>query len=240
MLTLAVFASGCALSDAQKNRSVYHYQMGQSFYAENNLTGALQEFTKAEKITPKDPVLLNHLAITYFRKGHYDIAERKNLKALDLKPAYSEARNNLGVNYLEMKRWDEAIAQFKTVQDDIFYHGQESATINLGLAYLGQGDYQQALTVLRTAVARNGSDPRTRIHLGRVYFAMDRTELAVQEYKKALELNGSYANAHYYLALAQVKLKDSKGAAGSFQEVIRIAPDTEIGQLSKEYLDLLK
>lgn len=241
MLTVAlVFTSGCALSEAQKNRSVYHYQMGQSFYAENNLTGALQEFTEAEKLTPKDPVLLNELAITYFRKGHYDIAERKYLKALDIKPGYSEARNNLGVNYLEMKRWDDAIVQFKTVQDDIFYHGQESATINLGLAYLGKGDYQQALTVLRAAVGRNGSDPRTRIHLGRVYFALDRTELAVQEYKKALELNGSYANAHYYLALAQVKLKDSKGAARAFKEVVRIAPDSEIGQLSKEYLDLLK
>jgi len=240
LVLVLVFSSGCALSEAQKNRSVYHYQMGQSFYAENNFSAALQEFTEAEKLTPKDPTLLNQLGLAYFRKGRYDLAEVKYLKALEIRPKYSEARNNLGVNYLEMKRWDDAIAQFKLVQDDIFYQGQENTTINLGLAYLGKGEYQQALAVLRAAVGRNAADPRTRIGLGRVYFALDRTELAVDEYKKALELNGSYANAYYYLGLAQVKLKDPGAARNAFREVVRIAPDSEIGQLSREYLDLLK
>jgi type IV pilus assembly protein PilF len=239
ILTL-VFASGCSLSAAQKNRAVYHNQMGQSFYAENNYTAALKEFTQAEKLTPEDPVLLNDLGLTYFRKGHFELAEAKYLKALDVKPSFSEARNNLGVNYLEMKRWDDAIAQFKQVQEDIFYSGQDGAVINLGLAYLGKGDQQQALTVLRGAVARNPSDPRGRVQLGRAYFAAERTELAVEQYRKALEFNPSYANAHYYLALAQVKLKDTKGARGSFKAVVGIAPDSEIGQLSRDYLDLLK
>lgn len=241
MLVLALFsASGCALNEAQKNRSIYHYRMGQSFYAENNFTGALLEFTEAEKLTPKDPVLLHDLGLVFFRKGRHDLAEQKYLKALELRPAFSEARNNLGVNYLEMQRWEDAIVQFKLVQDDIFYQGQENAVINLGLAHLGKGDYGQALAVLRAAVGRNPSDPRTRLHLGRVYFALDKTELAVEEYRKALELNASYANAHYYLALAQVKLKDSGAARSAFREVVRIAPDSEIGQLSREYLDLLK
>jgi type IV pilus assembly protein PilF len=240
MLAVSLLASGCALNQASKNKSLYHYQMGQSFYAENNYTGALVEFSEAEKLTPRDPSLLNDLGLTYFRKGHYDLAEAKYLKAIEIKPDFSEARNNLGVNYLEMKRWDEAISQFKLVQDDIFYQGQESAAINLGLAYLGKGENQQALALLRTAVGRNPSDPRTRLHLGRVYFALGKTELAIGEYRKALELSGSYAHAYFNLALAQVKLKDSAAARNAFREVIRIAPDSEIGQLSREYLDLLK
>jgi type IV pilus assembly protein PilF len=241
MLALALLlACGCALSDAQRNRSLYHYQMGQSFYAESNFSGALQEFTEAEKLTPRDPALLNDLGLAYFRKGRYDLAEPKYLKAIALKPGYSEARNNLGVNYLEMKRWDDAISQFTAVQNDIFFQGQDGAVINLGLAYLGKGDYQQALGLLRGAVGRNPSDPRTRIHLGRVYFALDKTGLAVEEYRRALELNRSYANAHYHLALALVKLKNLAGAKSAFNEVLRIAPDSEIGQLSREYLDLLK
>lgn len=240
LVAVLLLASGCALSQGEKNRSIYHFQMGQSFYAENNFTGALQELTEAEKLTPKDPELLNLLGLTYFRKGRFDLAEPKYLKALDLKENFSEARNNLGVNYLEMKRWDDAIAQFKRVQDDIFYQGQDNAAINLGLAYLGKGDYPQALSVLRAQVARNGNDPRTRLNLGRVYFAMDKTELAVEEYEKALQLNSSYASAHYHMGLAQMKLKDAQAAKGAFQEVVRLAPDSEIGQLSREYLDLLK
>ena len=240
LVAVLLLASGCALSQGEKNRSIYHFQMGQSFYAENNFTGALLEFTEAEKLTPDDPELLNQLGLAYFRKGHYDLAEAKYLKALDNRERFSEARNNLGVNYLEMKRWDDAVLQFKLVQDDIFYRGQESAAINLGLAYLGKGDYQQALTVLRAAISKNGSDPRTRLHLGRVYFALDKTDLAVEEYQKALQLHGSYASAHYHMGLAQMKRKDADAAKGAFQEVVRIAPDSEIGQLSREYLDLLK
>jgi type IV pilus assembly protein PilF len=240
LFALLLLVPGCALNQAAKNKSLYHYQMGQSFYAENNFTGALQEFSEAEKLTPEDPSLLNDLGLAYFRKGRYDLAEVKYLKAIGLKPDFSEARNNLGVNYLEMKRWDDAIGQFKTVQDDLFYPGQENTAINLGLAYLGKGDNQQALSILRGAVGRNPSDPRGRLDLGRVYFALDKTELAIAEYRKALELNGSYASAYFNLALAQVKLKDSAAAKRAFREVIRITPDSEIGQLSREYLDLLK
>ena len=240
LAVVLLFASGCALSKAERNRSIYHYQMGQSFYAERNFTGALIELSEAEKLTPNDPELLNLLGLTYFRKDRFDLAEEKYLKALKYRPDYSEARNNLGVNYLEMKRWDDALVQFKLVQDDIFYQGQDDAVINLGLSYFGKGDYQQALTVLRGAIGRNGRDPRTRLHLGRVYFALDRTELAIEEYQKALQLNNSYASAHYHMGLAQVKVKDSEAARGAFREVIRVAPDSEIGQLSREYLDLLK
>jgi len=240
MVAASLLASGCALDQAAKNKSLYHYQMGQSFYAESNFTGALVEFCEAEKLTPRDPSLLNDLGLTYFRKGRYDLAEAKYLKAIEIKPDFSDARNNLGVNYLEMKRWDDAISQFKTVQDDLFYQGQDNTTINLGLAYLGKGDNQQALTLLRAAASKNPSDPRTRLHLGRVYFALDKTELAIGQYHKALELNGSYASAYFNLALAQVKLKDRGAAKLAFKEVIRIAPDSEIGQLSREYLELLK
>ena len=240
LAVLLLFASGCALSQKDKNRFTYHYQMGQSFYAENNFTGALQEFTEAEKLTPKDPELMNQLGLTYFRKGRFDLAEAKYLKALNYRPGYSEARNNLGVDYLELKRWDDAIAQFKKVQDDIFYPGQDSAAINMGLALLGKGDYPAALAVLRGAVSKSPADPRARLNLGRVYFAMGKTELAVEQYRKALGLNGSYASAYYYLGLALVKQKESKAARDAFKEVIRLAPDSEIGQLSREYLDLLK
>lgn len=239
MLAALLLTPGCALNQAQKNSSIYHHEMGQSFYAENNFSAALLEFSQAEKLTPKDPLLLDDLGLTLFRKGRYDLAELKYLRALEINPGYSEARNNLGVNYLEMKRWSDAIAQFRLVQDDLYYQDQESVAINMGLAYLGKGEYPQALGVLRAAASRTPSDPRVRLQLGRVYFALDKSELAIEEYQKALELNRSYASAYYFLALAKVKLKDMGGARSAFREVIRIAPDSEIGRLSREYLDLL-
>lgn len=240
LLTAACLTSACALSEESRKKESYHYQMGLSYFGENNITGALVEFSEAEKILPDDPELLNYLGMVYFRKNKFDIAEQKYLRALKLRPVYSEVRNNLGVNYLEMKRWDDAIQQFKMVTEDIFYQNQDTATINLGLAYFGRGDYQQALSILRSALVGYPRDPRLRMSLGRVYFALDKIDMAIGEYKRAAEIQKDYANAYYYMGLAYLKVKDSNAAVVAFKDVVRIAPDSEIGLLSREYLDMLK
>lgn len=240
LISLSLFTGGCALGEADRKKASYHYQMGLSYLGESNVTGALVELTEAEKLDPDNPELLNYLGLAYFYKNKFDIAEQKYLRALVLKPGYSEARNNLGVDYLEMKRWDDAIHHLKMVTEDIFYQNQESANINLGLAYFGKGDFPKAISVLRSVVANNPRNPRARVNLGKVYFALDKFELAVMEFTRAVEINRDYANAHYNLGLAYLKTKDNRAAVAAFREVLRITPDSELGQLSREYLDLLK
>jgi Tfp pilus assembly protein PilF len=241
-LIFVVFAvcSGCAAMEASKKKASYHYQMGLSYLGEGNYTRALIDFTEAEKITPDDPLLLNYLGQVYYLKKRYDLAEPRYLKAIAIQPTFSEARNNLGVNYLEMQRWDAAISQLTIVKDDIFYQNHDAACMNLALAYFGKGDYVTALTLLRPLVSSNPRNPVARMNLGRVYFADEKIGLAIAEFKKAIELSKDYARAHYNLALAYLKLQETNAAKGEFNEVIRIDGDGEMGQLSKEYLEMLK
>ncbi len=232
--------TGCALGKASRNQADYHFKMGLSYLGENNITSALIEFTAAEKIDPDRHELQNYLGIVYFRKNKLDISEKKYLRAIALKPDYSEARNNLGVTYLEMKRWDDAIYQLNLVAEDIFYPSQADTGINLALAYLGKGDFNQAMTTLRALVAVNPLDPRIRYNIGRVYYAIDKLDLAIAEYRKAVELYPNYMQANFSLGQASMKLGDKKTAAKAFREVVRIAPESEMALLSREYLDLLK
>jgi len=214
--------------------------MGLSNLGENNVTGALIEFTEAEKIDPDNYELQNYLGLVYFKKNKLEISEKKYLKAIDLKPDYSGARNNLAVTYLEMKRWDDAIYQLKLVTEDIFYQNQTDAGINLSLAYYGKGEFKQALATLRPLVSTAPMDPRIRVYTGRIYYATDKIDLAIEEYRKAIELYPDYILAHYNLAQAVMKKGDKKSAIKHFKEVVRIAPDSEMAHLSREYLDLLK
>lgn len=234
------FCSACAFSDADRKQGIYHYEMGLSYFGENNMAAALAELTKAEKYQPDNAELFNYLGLAYYNKKKFAIAEQKYLRALALKPSFSEVRNNLGVDYMEMQRWDDAINQFKLVTEDIFYQNQTAATINLGLAYFGKGDYPKALSVLRSVVANYPRDPRGCLNLGRVYFAMGKFDLAIDQYKKAVALNGEYATAYYNLGLTYLKTKDRRAARKAFSDVVRLAPDSEIGQLSREYLDVMK
>ncbi len=239
LLALFLVTAACVSTGASKQAS-YHYQMGLSYLGEDNATGALVEFTQAEKFDPDNPELQNNLGLAYFRKNRYDLAEQKFLRAIDLKPEFTEARNNLGLNYLRMKRWDDAILQFKLVTEDIFYQNQEMAYVNLGIAYLDKGEYPKALATLRSAVSSYPRNPIARVYLGKVYFTLDKVDQAIGEYRKAVELDKEYANAHYQLALAYLKVKDNRAALISFKEVLRIAPNSDIGRLSREYIELLR
>lgn len=240
LVIMGGLVAGCVMGAASQKQASYHYQMGLSYLGENNVTSALVEFTKAEQIDPDNHELMNYLGVVYFRKNKLNISEAKYLRAIALKPDYSDARNNLGVTYLEMKRWDDAIYQLKLVTEDIFYQNQSAAGINLALAYFGKGDFKQAMDTLRPMAVNYPADPMIRLTMGKIYYAMDKMDLAVGEYRKAIEMYGDYAQAHYNLALATMKQGDNKGAARSFREVVRIAPDSEIGLRSREYLELLK
>ena len=244
ILLLMLVLTGCATSRDQQvakaNPGAYHYQMGLGFLGERNYTGALVELTEAEKFDPENPELLYNLGMAYLGKKRPDLAEPRLQRALILKPNYTTARNLLGVAYLELKRWDSAIQQFKIVKDDLFYEGGENATINLGLAYLGNGEYTKALEELRGVASVNPRNPVARVSIGRVLLAMDAPGQAADEFKKAIEIFNDYGDAHYYLGMAHLKLKNLDAARASFRQAERLIPDTERGRSAAGYLDSLK
>lgn len=236
--------TGCAanrgLQEVKSNPGAYHYQMGLSFLGERNYTSALIELTEAEKLDPDNPDVLYNLGIAYMGKRRPDLAEPRLLKALMLKPENSPARNDLGVAYLDLKRWENAIQQFKIVKNDIFYPNGDNAAINLALAYLGKGDFAKAQEELNAVLHDNPRKLEARLTLGRVFFAMDRTEQAISEYRKILNIYKDYGDAHYYLGLAHLKLQNIPAARDAFREVIRIKPESEVGRSAMGYLELLK
>lgn len=243
-LLVLLMVSGCVTGRGDQmpkpNPAAYHYQMGLSYLGERNYTAALIDLTEAEKLDPDNPDVLYHLGMAYMGKKRPDLAEVRLQRAIMLKPNYSAARNDLGVAYLELKRWDNAIQQFKIVKDDLFYDNSENATINLGLAYLGKGDYPKALAELRSVAASNPRNPIVRLSLGRVLFAMDKSEQAIGEYNKALKIYSDYGAACFYLGQAQLKLNNIDAARAAFKDAVKLIPDTELGRAAQGYLDLLK
>lgn len=243
LLLLAGCASGRDPQQPQFGKNdprAYHYQMGLSYLGEGNYTKALFELTEAEKLDPDNPELLYRLGLAYLGKKRPDLAVPKFQKALMLKEDYTTARNELGLAYIELKRWDDAIQQFRAVKDDLFYANSENAAINLGLAYLGKGDYPRAMEELRAIAAVNPRSPGIRLSLGRVWFAMDKTDQAIIEYKRALDIYPEFGPAYYYLGLAHLKLNNIPAARASFREAVRIIPDSDLGRSAQDYLDLLK
>lgn len=238
-LALPLLLNGCVTTSPAGKTASYHLQMGAMHLGERNYTAALQELLEAEKLDSDNPELLYNLGLAYLGKRRPELAEPKFLKAISLKPNYSTARNDLGVTYMEMKRWDNAIQQLKMVKDDLLYEQHDSAVINLGLAYLGKGEYAKALDELNDVRAANPRSPVVRVAIGRVLAAQEKTAQAIAEFRKALEFYPDYPMAHYHLGLTLMK-SDLVSARQAFREVIRLVPESEISRNAQEYLELLK
>lgn len=240
MLLMAGCVTGRDPQFGKKNPAAYHYQMGLSFLGERNFTSALIELTEAEKLDPDNPDVLYNLGLAYIGKRRPELAEPRLQKAISMKPNNSTARNDLGVAYLDLKRWDNAIEQFKIVKNDLFYENNENATLNLGLAYLGKGDYPRALEEFRIIATSNPRNPVTHVCIGRVWFASGKNEQAIEAYSKAISLYSEYGAAYYYRGLTYLKAGNRDAARSDFQQAAKIIPDSEPGRSAINYLDILK
>ena len=240
-LVLASTLTGCVAATSSSGRPAsYHYQMGVSYLEERNCNAALTELTEAEKLEADNAELQYNLGRALTGKRRLDLAEQRFLRALALRPNYSEARNDLGVLYLETSRWDNAIQQFRVVKDDLFYPRHDHARINLGLAHFGKGDYDAALEELSAVRAIDPRNPIVKVSIGRILFAQGKTQQAIEEYRRAIEIVPDFAQAHFQMGLALMKISKLSAARAAFKEVVRITPDSEIGHAAQGYIDLLR
>ncbi|MBT7088796.1 pilus assembly protein PilF, partial [bacterium] len=96
-------------------------RLGEELYRNGNHTAALKNLLEAQKTIPNDPYLFNSLGLVYLVKFRNDLAEKSFKKALEFKPDYIRAKNNLGAAYMKQEKWDLAIQCFKEVSENLLY-----------------------------------------------------------------------------------------------------------------------
>ncbi|MBI2951053.1 tetratricopeptide repeat protein [bacterium] len=156
-------------------------------------------------------------------------------EALRLKPKYAEARFEAGLIQLEKGQRAEAEAAFKK--------GIEQQLKPLGPLYYGMGLVKMAEDSLNAAnkwlIRATTEDPRNGTYhkaLGDIYAKQLITELAVNEYNQALELNPNDPDVHY--SIGKMHFKDRK-----WPEVLKawqdaVAADSNFVPVYKDLINL--
>ncbi|HEY6092406.1 MAG TPA: tetratricopeptide repeat protein [Gemmatimonadales bacterium] len=85
--------------------------------------------------------------------------------------------------------------------------------LNEALALERQGDYDAALTSYRLALRDHPNDARILQNMAIAFTKTRRYDEAIRHYRRALELDGSLAGAHYGLAFLLLQRGDPDGAA---------------------------
>jgi len=125
-------------------------------------------------------------------------------KAIELDPLYVEPRYNLANRYAKMDRLKEAEAEYRKViklaPDFVQPYN------NLAMVYLAQSELQKAEAVMKKAQELNLRSSLYYSNLGLVYSRMNRNDLAIDEFRKALKLDPQNQDAKINLLRSLKKI----------------------------------
>jgi tetratricopeptide (TPR) repeat protein len=172
--------------------------------------------------------------LKHVEKGDFQLAATRFRQAVDLYPDYIAARNDLGAQYLKLKRIDEAEALFLAVLADD--PGNFNAKMNLGLVRIERREFAAALPLLVEALRLDSSHGPVRMWLGLALFETGSVAEGERELSKSLILGGSECvEAHYHLARVYLGRGDRSSALASVRAYLQESPR---GEYAKEAIKL--
>jgi tetratricopeptide (TPR) repeat protein len=160
-------------------------QQGQTLVAEGKFTEGMARFTEAQKLQPRNPTVYNVIGMAQLQQGKAADALQSFNQALALAPNYSDARNNRGAAYVQLKQYAMAEADYLAVLADDTYANRAGVCFNLGSLYLALGNLGGAEENLRRATRGNGP-VEAYVLLGQVEEKLGKTELAEGAFRDAV------------------------------------------------------
>ena len=158
---------------------------GDHFYQHGIISEAIQEFTNALKIDPKNINVLNSLGVCYGVSGEYDKALAQFVSAIQLEPDDAMAWYNAGLVCKLNHDADKALEYFLKageINENLFEVAFQTGKIYFekGLVENGRRYYQKAIDL----------KPENNLNyrfLGECYAEMGLVEEAIAAYKKAVK-----------------------------------------------------
>jgi type IV pilus assembly protein PilF len=243
LLFLVLQLGACTNTPWHKEQAEIFLNKGMAFIEIRQFNNAAKELLEAEKYSPSDHRIHYFLGIAYHGKGMRDKAVAEFKEAISLQENYSDAHNYLGTLYSDMELWDQAIEEFDRALANPVYDTPAKALYNAGWAYYAKKDYKTALIKYSEALIREPLTylrPQIEKNIGLVYFDQNNTQEAIVHFRKSVELNSLFYDTHFLLGECYLRVKDTENARKAFQTVIKLSPQSSLGQQAKNHLQSLK
>lgn len=165
-----------------------------------------------------------YLSLSYLLRGegqHEDaIGVLKQGLVID-----SEARdvyNALGLIYLDLHRYDEALAAHQRYVQ--LAPTEPNAYDSLGMSYQCAGHYAEALAAYGQALTLRPDDYVVNIHLGNAYVQLGRYQAALAQYRRVIQVapdDAVRSRAHGLIAEVYLRKRDLRQAAMAASKEVR-------------------
>jgi tetratricopeptide (TPR) repeat protein len=167
---------------------------------------AIEKFNAAAAIVPNCHDCYYNIGFAYLQKKDDKQAEAAWLKAVEMKPDYSEALNGLATLYNNQKRFDEAAAMSAKAASAGGAGGSADAVYNQGIILWNQGKIPEAKAKFEEALKANPNHAESNFQFGMALLNEGKLPEAIAAFEKYLQLapDGQFA-AQAKGMLAQLK-----------------------------------
>jgi tetratricopeptide (TPR) repeat protein len=174
-----------------------YYYMANIYYEHQRYADAISLYKQVLRLaTDKD-----QLAVTNFNIANAYYAQRLDSEAVEYfnqaifyRPGDAQARFYLGYTYLALKRYPEAIEQYKRIISlNPEKNTLSSAHTELARTYVVQGRYQEAAAQLEQAIQLRPENFDAHFGLGVAYLMQGNKDRAMEQYRLLLKLKPDWA-----------------------------------------------
>src|SRR6266568_3998824 len=193
--------------------------------SESRFDEATRELDEALKFAPADPDIAVDAAIAWFRAGDVKKARQLAQSVVADNPHHARAQNVLGRIDLYRGDFEAAIRdlQVSVALDDDF-----ETSYFLGISYLKAKRFADAQQWFQRLQGTMGDSAALHVLIGRAYSIGHFPESAVAEFRKAVQLDPQYPNAHGLLGYSILEFIGEEAypqARQEFERELKLHPD---------------
>ena len=200
-----------------------HFNLAHALVENGKVEQGIRHYYQAIQFKPEYAEAHNNLGGIFINLGETEKAIKHYIAALQIDPSLVEAYNNLGITLMQKGNIDAAIKQFqKALQLKPDFIMAEN---NLKRALAIRRELATEISRLQQFLKDNPDNAELHFQLGNLYYRKGDQRQAIQQYKKALQLNPKFVPAINNLALVTAANKEYYKALTIFLDVLNYYPD---------------
>lgn len=163
-----------------------------------------------------------NLARAHAALGNTEHAVRHYQQAIQIRPRFPEAHNNLGMLLNDLAEFEQAMQHFKQViaTAPLF----AAAHYGMGVAYQNLDDNSNAAVCYQKAITLKPDFFASWVNLGLICYQIGSADVAVHCYNEAIGLCPGNAELYFQLGLAYMALARFSDAARAFTKALEFEP----------------
>jgi tetratricopeptide (TPR) repeat protein len=207
-----------------QNRPEYLFLVGLVAARSGDVDEARQRYQAAiDKSSDGYPEAWLNLGRLEVNAGKLDVGVAAYRRAIELRPTYAAAQNNLGLALDDQRDADGAENAFRAA---LAINPQYAAArVNLGSSLSRRGRYDEAIAQFEKAIELRTDYPSAELNLSVAYLRKGESGRAVAILQALLERRPRYVAAWYDLGLAQREAGDTAQAMKSFRQALKLNPE---------------